>query len=154
MKNFKHAYWVNKDNVPCYAMYTTPPPELEELILNNKCIILDEPHDFCKTFDKYFLFLPAYIFDYDNKTISLDMNIASSIVLNIIKKRRNEILQELDTEQLKCLTNPDKLNKIEIVKQQLRDLPIQLNNSLLDCKTITDLNHVLPPILITYKEML
>ena len=147
MNNYKHAYWVNKDNVPCYTAYSTPTEELNELISKNKCIVLDQAHEFCQKFDRNLLFLPAYIYDYENKTINIDINIAKNIVLNLFRNRRNSLLRELDIEQLKYLTNPEKLAKIDNIKQLLRDLPVQINNALSRCETLTDLNHVLPPIL-------
>jgi hypothetical protein len=60
----------------------------------------------------------------------------------------------LDQEQLKCMTNMDKLMKIESVKQQLRDLPVQVLSSMSNCSDLTDLKHIFPPILSTYKEMI
>ena len=99
-------------------------------------------------------FLSAYIMDYENKTITINMDIAKNIMLYVLKNVRTQVLIELDAEQLKCITNPDKLLKIENVKQQLRDLPVDFSNSLDICTNFTDLNHVMPPILFTYKEML
>ena len=52
------------------------------------------------------------------------------------------------------MSNPDKLLKIDNVKQQLRDLPIQVSNSMSSCFNLVDLNHILPPILLSYKEMI
>jgi len=154
MKNYKHAYWLNKNGEPCYTVFITPTGELTEAINNNNAIVLDDVHDFIKTSDRNLNFLSAYVFDFENKNISINIEIAKSIILGSIRSRRNQILKEMDVEQLKCMTNPDKLSKIENVKKQLRDLPVDFSKSLDICTNFTDLKHVMPPILFTYKEML
>ena len=154
MKIYKHAYWANKNGESCYTIFEHPFDELNDAILSNKAIVLDDVHDFIKNSDPNLNFLSAYIMDYENKTITINMDIAKNIIFNVLKNIRNQVLKELDVEQLKCITNPDKLSKIENVKQQLRDLPVDFSKSLDICTNFTDLNHVMPPILFTYNEMI
>jgi hypothetical protein len=154
MKNYKHAYWVNGNGEPCYTVFTEPHDELIVAISSNNAIILDETHDFVKKSDQNLNFLSAYVFDFDNKTISVNIEVAKKIVLGFIRNRRNVVLKDLDTEQLKCITNQTKLSKIENIKQQLRDLPDQVLSSMSNCSDLSDLNHILPPILVSYKEMI
>ena len=111
-------------------------------------------HDFVKKSDPNLNFLSAYVFDFENKNILINMEVAKQIVLGYIRNGRNEALKELDTEQFRFMSNPDKLLKIDNVKQQLRDLPIQVSNSMSSCFNLVDLNHILPPILLSYKEMI
>ena len=139
MKNYKHAYWLNKNGEPCYTIFITPTEELTEAINNNNAIVLDDVHDFIKTSDRNLNFLSAYVFDFENKNISINIEVAKNIILDSIRIRRNIILKELDVEQLKCITNVDKLAKVESVKQQLRDLPDQLLNSMSNCENLVDL---------------
>lgn len=152
MNNCKHAYWLDKNGDPCYTVFTSPTDELVGVIKNKNAIVMDKQHDFIMKFDPNLEFLPAYKFDFDNNTISIDMDIAKLIVIDTIKRRRNNILKQLDTEQLKCMTNPDKLARLESVKQQLRDLPILILESMVGIDNLTDLRHISPPILTTYKE--
>jgi hypothetical protein len=154
MKNYKHAYWLNKNGEPCYTVFITPTGELTEAINNNNAIVLDDEHDFIKTSDRNLNFLSAYVFDFENKNISINIEVAKNIILGFIRNRRNQILKEIDVEQLKYMSNADKLAKIENVKKQLRDLPVEFSKSLDICTNFTDLKHVMPPILFTYKEML
>jgi len=154
MKNYKHAYWLNKNGEPCYTVFITPTGELTEAINNNNAIVLDDVHDFIKTSDRNLNFLSAYVFDFENKNISINIEIAKNIILGSIRSRRNQILKEMDVEQLKYMSTVDKLAKVESVKQQLRDLPVEFSKSLDICTNFTDLKHVMPPILFTYKEML
>jgi len=154
MKNYKHAYWLNKNGEPCYTVFITPTGELTEAINNNNAIVLDDVHDFIKTSDRNLNFLSAYVFDFENKNISINIEIAKNIILGSIRSRRNQILKEMDVEQLKYMSTVDKLAKVESVKQQLRDLPVDFSKSLDICTNFTDLKHVMPPILFTYKEML
>lgn len=154
MKNYKHAYWVNGNDEPCYTVFTEPHDELIVAINSNNAIILDKTHDFVKKFDPNLNFLSAYVFDFDNKNISINIEVVKEIVLGFIRNKRNIVLKDLDTEQLKCITDQNKLIKIESVKQQLRDLPVQVLSSMSNCSDLTDLKHILPPILTTYKEMI
>ena len=154
MKNYKHAYWINRNSEPCYTVFITPHEQLIEAINNNNAIVLDEMHDFVKTSDPNLNFLSAYVFDFENKNILINMEVAKKIVLGYIRNRRNDILKELDTAQLRFITNQDKLLKIDNVKEQLRDLPVQVSNSMSSCFNLVDLNHILPPILFSYKEMI
>lgn len=154
MKNFKHAYWINKNGEPCHSLFIEPFDELNEAIKNNKAMVLDDNHEFVLKTDPNLNFLPAYIFDFENKTISIDLEIAKKIILNLIKSRRNQILKELDIEQLKYIVDQEKLKRIEAVKQELRDLPVLILESMNNCNKLVDLNHILPPILTTYKEMI
>lgn len=154
MKNYKHAYWLNKNGEPCYTIFIDSPEELTVAINNNNAIVMDDTHEFVKKSDPNLNFLSAYNFDFDNKTISINIEVAKNIVLGFIRNRRNEILKEMDVEQLKYMADVDKLAKIQNVKQQLRDLPNQVLNSMSNCTNLVDLNHILPPILNTYREML
>ena len=154
MINYKHAYWINRNSEPCYTIFITPHEQLIEAINNNNAIVLDEMHDFVKKSDPKLNFLSAYVFDFENKNILINMEVAKQIVLGYIRNRRNEILKELDAEQLRFIANQDKLLKIDNVKQQLRDLPVNFSKYLDICTNFTDLKHVMPPILFTYKEMI
>jgi hypothetical protein len=154
MKNYKHAYWINDNGEPCYTIFTVPHDELIVAINSNNAIILDETHGFVNKSDPNLNFLSAYVFDFHNKTILINIEVAKKIVLGFIRNRRNLILKDLDTEQLKGITDQNKLLKIENVKQQLRDLPDQVLSSMSNCYDLTDLNHILPPILVSYKEMI
>jgi hypothetical protein len=154
MKNYKHAYWTNKKGEPCYTIFEHSFGELNDAILSNKAIVLDDVHDFIKATDRNLNFLSAYVFDFENKNISINMDIAKNIILGSIRIRRNQILKEMDVEQLKYMSNADKLAKIENVKKQLRDLPVDFSKSLDICTNFTDLKHIMPPILFTYKEMI
>jgi len=53
---------------------------------------------------------------------------AMDIHLNRVRKLRNKKLEELDKEQLRYLSNPEKLKEVEDKKQMLRDLPQNITN--------------------------
>jgi hypothetical protein len=154
MEEFKHAYWVNKNAEPCYTLFVHTFDELNEAILNNKAIVMDKQHEFVLKTDPNLIFLPAYVFDFKNKSISINIEIAKKVILSLIRCRRNQILEKLDSVQLKCLSNIEKLQKIERVKQELRDLPNTVLSSMCSCTKLVDLNHISPPILTTYEEMI
>ena len=84
MKNYKHAYWTNKKGESCYTIFEHPFDELNDAILSNKAIVLDDVHDFIKNSDPNLNFLSAYIMDYENKTITINMDIAKNIIFNVL----------------------------------------------------------------------
>lgn len=154
MEEFKHAYWVNKNEEPCYTLFVHAFDELNTAILNNKAIVMDKQHEFVLKTDPNLVFLPAYVFDFENKSISINIEIAKKVILSLIRCQRNQILEKLDSVQLKCLANIEKLQKIERIKQELRDLPNTVLSSMCSCTKLVDLNHISPPILTTYEEMI
>ena len=154
MEEFKHAYWVNKNEEPCYTLFVRAFDELNDAILNNKTIVMDKQHEFVLKNDPNLVFLPAYVFDFETKSISINVEIAKKLILNLIRLQRDQILEKLDSIQLKYLGNIEKLQKIEKVKRELRDLPSTISSSISNCKKLVDLNHISPPILTTYEEMI
>lgn len=150
----KKAYHYTPDGRPCYTQYEKPHAELLTLINNKQVILSEDEHPFIKKYDSSHSLIPAYILNFETGEISFDIKIVKDILLGIIRQIRNENLMSLDQEQLKCMTNMDKLMKIESVKQQLRDLPVQVLSSMSNCSDLTDLKHIFPPILSTYKEMI
>jgi hypothetical protein len=154
MEEFKHAYWVNRNEEPCYTVFVHTFDELNKAILNNKAIVMDKQHEFVSKNDPNLVFLPAYVFNFETKSISIDIEIAKKLILSLIRLQRNQILEKLDSLQLKCLGNIEKLQKIENVKKELRDLPSTISSSISNCKKLVDLNHISPPILTTYEEMI
>ena len=117
-------------------------------------MVMDKQHEFVLKTDPHLNFLPAYVFDFENKSISINIEIAKNIILSSIRSKRNQILEKLDYIQLKYLTDSEKLNKIETIKRQLRDLPDNVLRSMNNCTKLVDLNHISPPILTTYEEMI
>lgn len=59
--------------------------------------------------------------------VIVDENKAMPIHLNRVRHARNAALVKLDSEQLRYLPDPDKLREIESKKQELRDLPANVN---------------------------
>ena len=154
MTTLKHAYYYTSNGSPAYAQYEIPYAELLLAIANKQVILLNDIHPYVKQNDPGHMLIAAYIFNFKTGEISFDIEIVKNVLMQYIKNTRNTALRELDTEQLKCMTNPDKLARIENVKQQLRDLPILLTKSMITCDNFGDLRHVIPPILTTYKEMI
>lgn len=154
MLTFKHAYHYTSSGNVVYTYYSEAPPDLLLAIANNQAILTDDIHTFVKKNDKDHLLINAYILNFKTGEISFNMEIVKNIFILRFKTIRDAILKELDTEQLKCMTNPVKLARIENVKQQLRDLPILLQQSMVNCNNLVDLRHIIPPILTTYKEMI
>lgn len=154
MITFKHAYHYTSDGHPLYTQYKIPSTELLVSIANKQVILSDDIHPFVKKYDPYHMLLSAYILNFTTGEISFDIGIVKNILIFHFRYRRDQILAELDTEQLKCMTNPDNLAKIESVKQQLRDLPTTISTSMGSCINFVDLQSVEPPILTTYKEMI
>ena len=154
MLTFKHAYhYTSRGNV-VYTYYSEAPPDLLVAIANKKAILTDDTHAFVKKYDPDHILIDAYILNFKTGDISFNIEIVKNIYILNIKAIRDAVLKELDTEQLKSMTNPVKLARIENVKQQLRDLPILLQQSMVNCNNLVDLRHIMPPILTTYKEMI
>lgn len=154
MLTFKHAYYYNSNRSVVYTQYHEAPPELLVAIANKEAILVDDIHPFVKQHDSNHGLINAYVLNFKTGEISFNMQIVKYIYILNIKARRDAVLKELDTEQLKSMTNPVKLARIENVKQQLRDLPILLQQSMVNCNNLVDLRHIMPPILTTYKEMI
>ena len=81
MDEFKHAYWINKNEEPCYTLFVKSFDELNNAILNNKAMVMDKQHEFVLKTDPHLNFLPAYVFDFENKSISINIEIAKNIIL-------------------------------------------------------------------------
>lgn len=67
----------------------------------------------------------------DSKNIEIDETLANSIQWSRIRYMRNKELDRLDKEQLKVLSDSQKIQQIENQKQVLRDIP-QTFNLILD----------------------
>ena len=65
---------------------------------------------------------------FKNNKVVIDSAKASSIHIERVRHARNKLLDGLDKEQLRHLSNPAKMQEIEERKQLLRDLPSKIKN--------------------------
>lgn len=65
---------------------------------------------------------------HNGKKIEIDFVKANEITKNRLRKERQPLLESLDVEVMKNITNPVKLAEIEAQKQVLRDLPQQVDS--------------------------
>lgn len=92
-------------------------------------------------------------FDADGN-IEIDMSKAKKIFMQQLRHKRNKTLIHLDQEYCKAHDNKnqEKLSKIDVKKQILRDLPSTINVS--DAMTIQDLENFWPTEMLgTFGEM-
>jgi len=95
-------------------------------------------------------FIDAFHYNPENKEFTCDHTSIQEMAKMLLSEKRKQALENLDAEQIKYLGNPEKLARIESLKQNLRDLP-----STIDFTTINspnDARHLRPPILETYLE--
>lgn len=64
---------------------------------------------------------------HDGKDVTIDATKAKDINLRRVRNARNVLLEGLDKEQLRYMSDADKLKELEAKKQVLRDLPANLN---------------------------
>lgn len=70
------------------------------------------------------LFRPAWKFTSDtDDNLTIDMPKARTIHMERIRRKRNEELVKLDSEQLRHADNPTELQKVKTEKQRLRNIP-------------------------------
>lgn len=73
------------------------------------------------------------------KGIRVDLNEAKEFHLNSLRQTRNIMLDKLDKRQARYIVNKDKVDKIEVDKNVLRDLPVKIKK---DLKDMVDLNKI------------
>lgn len=62
------------------------------------------------------------------KNVVVDKMKASNILIERVRHVRNEALDKLDGEQMRHLSNPEELKRLEERKQLLRDLPSKIKS--------------------------
>jgi hypothetical protein len=81
-------------------------------------------------------------------TVTVDLEEAREIRMKWLRERRDNFLFHLDRVQFQyyCSKNEEGIAQVEEEKQALRDFPAQVDWSAI--KTLHDVKHLLPPILI------
>lgn len=74
--------------------------------------------------------------------VEVDMPKAREIKMAQIRKKRDSDLATLDVETMRYLKNPTKLNDVEAKKQELRDMPQQLQPMIDAALTPEELNQI------------
>tara|TARA_R110002020_G_scaffold59993_2_gene163058 strand:+ start:684 stop:1169 length:486 start_codon:yes stop_codon:yes gene_type:complete len=97
-------------------------------------------------------FQGAWEFDDDKNPTSVVINVdkAKPIKVEWIRQLRNSTLQVLDKDVIIALGKGDKnaVEKIETKKQKLRDIPKDILPAVNKCKTLQQLQEIVPPELI------
>lgn len=139
----KFAFYRHNDKASL-EIFFQPSPILQTLIDSGEAYVSDKfpPVDL--------EFIDAFHYDPDTKEFTYDVVFIQEAAKILVKEKRKKALENLDSEQIKYLGNPEKLARIEAVKQKLRDLPEAIDFSYI--KTPNDARHIAPPILETYLE--
>tara|TARA_R110000851_G_scaffold221211_1_gene373965 strand:+ start:570 stop:1016 length:447 start_codon:yes stop_codon:yes gene_type:complete len=116
---------------------------LKEHLDRGECLFYDEIPD-----ELELHWLSCYDIDFKELTVKTNHKRLIEKVIKSIRARRDEALTKLDTEQMKCSGDDQKLARLYEVKQRLRDLPDTINFDVV--RTTGEASHVDPPILTTY----
>jgi len=84
----------------------------------------------------------------DDGEVVINLEKAKEIRMAWLRKKRDGILKGLDAAQFQCYCSKeqDKQDKLESMKQELRDFPEKINWDVI--VSLHDIKHLLPPILI------
>ena len=93
--------------------------------------------------------LHVYDIDFKKPAFSVNQERLHASIMNRIRTERDSALGELDNFSLRFVTDSKKMEEVENIKQELRDLPTKIDLSRV--KTISEAENVTPPILETYK---
>tara|TARA_R110002096_G_scaffold411045_1_gene611010 strand:- start:344 stop:790 length:447 start_codon:yes stop_codon:yes gene_type:complete len=121
----------------------TLPLFLKEHLDRGECLFYDEIPD-----ELELPWISCYDIDFKTLIVKTNHKRLSEKVIGTIRGKRNEALTKLDSEQMKCSGDEQKLSRIYEVKQRLRDLPDTINFDVVH--TTKEASLVNPPILTTY----
>lgn len=137
-----------RDNKLCVCYPTAidlSKKQLDELIKkdipeNAKNITIMDSKDLPK--DRYF----RNAWEFNNGKAAVNKEKAIDIHINKLRAKRNEKLKQLDIKTMKALqaSNPTKLTEINLLAQDLREMPKVAKEELTKLKSLEDIKNYIP----------